>query len=100
MEEEALEILKQIEKWLKITSIPKVKELLESTLKTPEERKAYHYSDGRNQTDIAKLVGVSQPTVSGYWNKWAKLGIIQQSKGYKARWERSFLLEDFDIKLE
>ena len=100
MEEQILEVLKQIEKWLKVTSIPKVKAILESTLTTPEERKVYHYSDGRSQTEISALAKVSQPTVSNYWNKWAKLGIVHQSSGYKARSEKSFLLEDFDIPLE
>lgn len=100
MEEEILEVLRQIERWLKVTSIPKVKAILESTLQTSEERKVYHYSDGRNQSEISKLAKVSQPTVSIYWNKWAKLGIVQQSNTYKGRWEKSFLLEDFDIPLE
>lgn len=100
MEEEILQVLRQIEGWLKVISIPKVKELLESTLQTPEERKVYHYSDGRSQNEIANLVKVSQPTVSNYWKKWAKLGIIQQSKSYKGRYEKSFLLEDFNITFD
>lgn len=100
MEEETLDVLKQIERWLKVTSIPKVKVILEDALRTPEEKKVYHYSDGRNQTEIAELVKVSQPTVSNYWKKWAKLGIVQQSNTYKTRWIKSFLLEDFDIPLE
>ena len=100
MEEEILVVLQQIERWLKVTSIPKVRAILENALKTPEEKKVYHYSDGRSQTEIAQVVNLSQPTVSNYWKKWAKLGIVQQSNTYKARWEKSFLLEDFDIPLE
>jgi len=100
MDEEIVEVLIQIEKWLKVISIPKVKEILKNTLKSSEERKVYHYSDGRNQSEISELSGVSQPTVSNYWNKWAKLGIVHQSNDYKGRWIKSFLLEDFNITLE
>ena len=98
--EEILSVLKDIEKWVRITSIPAVKEILVNTLTAQEARKVYHYSDGRNQTEIAKLVGISQPTVSNYWNKWAKLGIVHESLKHKGRWEKSLLLEDFDLPLE
>jgi len=96
-ENETLDVLKQIEKWIRITSIPIVKEILASALKSGEERKIYNLSDGRNQTEIAKLAKVSQPTVSNYWKKWAKIGIVEQTEDYKGRWKKSFLLEDFNI---
>ena len=100
VENETLDVLKQIEKWLRITSIPIVKEILVSTLQSREEKKIYHLSDGRNQTEIAKLAKVSQPTVSNYWKKWAKIGIFEQTEDHKKRWKKSFLLEDFNIDVK
>ncbi|MBD3338379.1 MAG: hypothetical protein GF353_04690 [Candidatus Lokiarchaeota archaeon] len=98
--EEILSVLQSIEKWIKITSIPRVKEILELALPTTETKKIYNYSDGRSQKEIAELANVTQPTVSNYWKKWIKIGIVKESPKYKGRYEKSFMLEDFDIKAE
>ena len=98
--ESVLSILREMNQWIKIASIPKVKEILDITLLTPEAKKIYHHSDGKSSTEIAKIVGISQPTVSNYWNKWSKIGIVHESSKFKGRWEKSFQLEDFGISYD
>lgn len=97
--DDILSVLQNIEKWLKVTSIPKVKEILELALTTNEAKIIYSNSDGRGQQEIAKIAKVTQPTVSNYWKKWARIGIVKESSNYKGRCERLFNLDDFDIKI-
>jgi hypothetical protein len=95
-----LHVLKEILKWTKVTSIPHVKKLLEETLKTHEERFAYHLSTGATSREIAPEVGVSFQTIADWWDKWYRLGIAERmaSRG-GGRGVRSFDLDDFDIPI-
>jgi hypothetical protein len=69
-EEEIVNLLKELVKWTKVTSIPHVKEILVDTLKKPEERIAYQLSDGRRTvSNVAKRAKVSTGTISGWWKK-------------------------------
>lgn len=95
-----LDVLKEILRWSKVTSIPHVKKLLEETLATDEERLAYHLSTGSTSREIAPKVGVSFQTVADWWDKWNRLGIAERmsSRG-GGRGVRSFDLNDFGIPL-
>jgi hypothetical protein len=46
-EDEMIELLRELVRWTRVTSIPSVKKLLENTLHNPEERTAYQACDGR-----------------------------------------------------
>jgi hypothetical protein len=78
-----LAVLKEILKWTKVISIPHVRKLLEETLKTDEEKVAYHQSTGFTSREIAPKVGVSFQTIADWWDKWTRLGIVDRisSKG-------------------
>jgi len=92
--------LKEILKWVKVTSIPNVKKLLLEVLSSDEEKIAYHYSDGRGSQDIAKLVRVSHTTVTRWWKAWIYAGIAENVSvkgGERAR--RIFSLENFGIEV-
>ena len=43
-----IELLEELLKWTKVTSIPHVKKLLLEILPSDEEKKAYHYSNGQD----------------------------------------------------
>ena len=93
-------MLKELVKWTKVTTIPKVKTLLLETLSSPEEKVAYECSDGRAATKIAEGVGVARTTILNWWNKWVKLGIAESiSARGGSRAKRVFSLEDFDINI-
>jgi hypothetical protein len=93
-----IEILEEMLRWAKVTSIPQVKKLLLDILPSDEEKIAYHYSDGRDSKAVAKLAGVSYVTVTKWWKIWARAGIAEMMSvkgGERAR--RIFSLEDFGI---
>ncbi len=93
-------ILRELLKWTKVTSIPTVKGLLESTLTTSEQKKAYEASTGRNVREVADIARTSKSSVAMWWDQWIKLGLaeVKPAKGGK-RAVRSFSLEDFGIKV-
>lgn len=95
-----IEILREILKWIKVTSIPHVKKLLLELLPSDEEKLAYQYSDGRTSREVSRLVGVSHITITRWWKTWIRAGIaetIDVKGGERAR--RVFSLEDFCIEV-
>lgn len=99
-DERIAEALEELVKWMKVTSIPKVKTILLETLSKPEEKIAYECSDGSTSRQIAGIVGVHPTTISSWWKKWAKLGIaeyVTASGGQRGK--KVFSLEDFDIEV-
>jgi len=100
-EDKMIQLLEELVRWTKVTSIPHVKTLLEQILQSPEEKIAYQASDGsKTQAEIAKITGVSQMTISNYGKKWVRNGIakaVVTTKGQRAI--RLFSLEDFGIEV-
>jgi hypothetical protein len=100
-EDQMIQLLEELVRWTKVTSIPHVKKFLEELLQSPEEKIAYQASDGsRTQGDIAKIADVSQMTISNYGKKWIKNGIakpVSAMGGQRA--VRLFSLEDFGIEV-
>lgn len=98
---EIRDILREILKWTKVTSIPNVKKLLLEILPSPEEKIAYQSSDGKTRKEVAKLANVSGFAISSWWKKWTKTGIADtvSVRGGGRRAIRSFSLEDFGIKI-
>lgn len=95
-----IELLEELVKWTKVTSMPHVKKLLEEILTSPEERVAYESSDGKSSQEIAKLANISYPTVTVWWKKWTKAGLaesISARGGQRAK--RLFSLIDFGIEI-
>ena len=92
------EILEEMLRWIKVTSIPHVQQMLSSL--PPEEKIAYHYSDGRNSREIATIVGVTKGTILNWWKKWNTKGIVEPLRARRGiRYRHVFELSDFDIKL-
>jgi len=91
-------ILEEMLRWIKVTSVPHVKQVLDSL--PLEEKIAYHCSDGRNSREIARIVGVNQTTIVNWWKKWNTRGIVEPlSVRRGTRYRRAFELSDFDIKV-
>jgi len=99
-EDKMIELLEELVRWTRVTSIPNVKRLLLELLQTPEEKVAYEYSDGKGSQDIARIVGISYSTITLWWKKWLKAGIAEaiSAKGGQ-RAKRVFSLEDFGIEI-
>ena len=100
-ENRIIELLEEMVKWTRVTSIPFVRNFLTEILQKDEHKAAYHYSDGvRTREEIGNLVNVSGPTISNWWKKWIRTGIaelLDVQGGTRGR--RLFQLEDFDIQI-
>jgi hypothetical protein len=96
-----VELLEELIRWTKVTSIPKVKELLEDSVKTPEERIAYSFSDGKRTTrEVAEIAQTNKDSISRFWRKWIKSGIAEPIAGSGGNRAKSiFSLEDFGIEV-
>ena len=96
-----IELIEELVKWTKVTSIPRVKNLLLDILKSPQEKIAYHSSDGeKTSTEVGSISDVSHMTITNWWKKWTRAGIaesISVKGGSRAR--SIFSLEDFDIEI-
>lgn len=83
--DEAVEVLKDIRRWVKIIGIQEAKGVLEDFLTSEDEdeqrelRIMYHLTDGEHSTsEIADYVSVSGRTVSRRQNEWARAGLVER----------------------
>ena len=95
-----IELLEEILKWVKFQGWQNVKGILSEVLGDDMSKLIYHYSDGKSSREIAEKVSVSHQTVTNYWKKWAKIGIVEPLKVHRGiRYKRVFSLEDFGIEV-
>jgi len=99
--EKVVELLKELVKWTKVTSIPQVAQVLEEQVHSPAQRIVYKFSDGkRSRKDLSEMSGIDPADISRDWKKWARAGIAEQipSKG-GSRGKSLFSLEDFGLEV-
>jgi hypothetical protein len=88
----------ELVKWTRPQGILTVKQVLTSALRSDAEKLVYNFSDGRSSQEVAKVSGVSFPTVTVYWKRWSTLGIVDPMKVQGGtRYRRIFSLEDVGI---
>lgn len=96
---EQIELLREIAKWMRFSGFRQVKDVLTTTLDSDKKIVTYHLSDGKNtSTVISQLSGISQPKVTDLWKEWLSLGLgesISASGG--GRFKKSFDLKIFGI---
>ena len=95
------EILKEILKWIKVTSYNEVKQILNTVLETDAKKLIYQLSDGNNgQTEIVNKAKASSKSISKYWQEWEKVGLGEsKTVGKGIRFTRSFDLRDFGFEI-
>lgn len=105
---EELNVLKSIElkidqllKWTRFAGLQQLKNTLTQTLTSDRELLIYELSDGERTTrEIAKLVNLgSITTVTNYWKKWSKLGIVEPSPKRRGRFHRFCSLEEIGLTI-
>ena len=99
IEKEILLTLKELLKWVKVSSYGDVKKILESVLDVQNKRVIYYLSNGENNQDqIVEKGNVAAGSVSKYWREWEKLGIGEQIPVKRGmRFKHSFDLDDFGL---
>jgi Trp operon repressor len=97
--QEITKLLRELVKWAKFETLPKLRTILEQNLPSDKEKLIYELSDGERSTrDIAKLVGVSHVTITNYWDKWSKLGIVDAAPK-EGRYMRICSLEQVGLEV-
>jgi len=94
-----VELLEELLKWIKFSSMPQVKQVLLSILDTDEKKIAYQLSDGRPSGETATLANVDGSTVRDWGKIWVKAHIAEFKPvrgGERA--VRLFSLEEFGIE--
>ena len=89
-------------KWQRFQSMQKARDILSELLKTDNEKLIYSNSDGQKTSrEIAEIVGVSHVTVTNYWKKWARYGIVKEqgTRGGGTRYQGIFSITDFGIDI-
>ncbi len=99
---EQTEILREMLKWIKVSSYREVKDFLNSILDSDTKKLIYQYSDGNHgSTEVVKSSKSSAQTVSNCWKDWKKLGIGETIKVPGGdRFKRTFDLTDFGLLLD
>ncbi|MHA1757652.1 MAG: hypothetical protein ACTSVV_12835 [Promethearchaeota archaeon] len=87
----------EVLQWLKIQNINTLKEIIETL--NDKEKLVYNLSDERSSRDIEKIINVSHSTITLWWKKWYKLGIMKESKKYKGRYIHFYSLDDLNIQI-
>jgi len=95
------QLLEEAIRWLRITAAPTIRSWLEPILTTTEERRVYQASTGATREEVAKAAGLSQGTVSNYWNRWrtADPPMIKEAER-KGRYVRLYDLAEINVPIE
>ena len=97
--DEMVSLMRELLKWSKFEGKQQLKKMLVDNLKEPSELLVYEFSDGeRSARDIEKATGVSDTTVGRNWEKWFKLGIVEESKKRQGRMMHICTLEEVGIE--
>ena len=68
--------LREQTKWLRFLALQQLRPVLEATLQTTTERRAYDASNGASTTrEVAAAAEVSAATVSRWWSRWVAIGL-------------------------
>ena len=99
LDEKLLSCLEEVRFWLRILGREKLMEQLNTVLKRDRDRRIYQLTDGtRSSTEIAKEVGVSQPTIVNIWAKWRRVGLMRSVPDVKGRCAHVISLDVLGIK--
>lgn len=90
---------KETNRWLRVMVLPTLRDSLAAALKKADERKIYQASDGRGIREVADASGAGYGTVHGAWQRWAKIGLVEQTT-IKGRYQRLVDLNDIGIEVE
>jgi hypothetical protein len=64
-QQRVVEILEELLKWTRFSSLSGVRQTLLDLLPTDEHKIAYQYSDGKGSEEVAKLTGVGASSIHG-----------------------------------
>jgi hypothetical protein len=73
-------------RWQRASVLPDVRKTIETTLSTSQLRRAFEMCDGATASgDVAKAVGTSPQSMSGWTRRWRDLGIAYEVEGRRVK---------------
>ena len=79
---ELLEVAREQVRWQKASVLPQVRKTIADALTSTKLRRAFEMCDGQTgSNEIAKAVGVSPASMSGWTRRWRDLGIAYEVDG-------------------
>lgn len=95
---EILAELREQTKWLRLLGFRSLRPLITEVLTSERDRLVYELSDGlRTARDIAKVAGVTHPTVLRLWQEWRALGLCAESTKQPGRAEHLVALSKLGV---
>ena len=83
---ELLETAREQLRWTRAAAVPSLRETIEQTLTTTQQRRAYNMCDGTTTGQaIAEAVEASTGSISGWTKRWRELGIAYEVEGRRTR---------------
>jgi len=77
-----IELLEELVAWQRFAHRDALARLWGQILADPRHLIGYELSDGtRTQKQVGEMSGLSQPTISGLWTKWRRMGLLRESRG-------------------
>jgi len=96
--DQILDRLNEISKWIKLQGLENFSRIAPSVLKSDEEKIVFELSNGiRSGNEISTQSGIPKSTITAYWRKWAKSGIVEESKKFTGRMKHLVSLEEIGI---
>ena len=93
------EMFAEFLKLYKFINHTQVVDALSKELSDDTKKKVYEFSNGgRSTRDIQKLVGITPPTITGYWKQWALKGIVIPAQR-KGRFKAAFDLSEYGLSV-
>lgn len=93
-----LDRLTEISKWTKLQGLEKFSQIAPSVLKSNEEKIVFELSNGiHSANEISSQSGIAKSTITNYWRKWAKSGIVEESTKFTGRMKHLVSLEEAGI---
>lgn len=103
MTAEILKELKEQTKWLRFLALPGIKDTIQNSISTKEQKRIYELTDGKLSTnEISKKlttegIKASHMTVYNYWKRWFAVGLVIPSEKYSGRFEKIIDLSDLNL---
>jgi hypothetical protein len=83
---ELLAVAQEQLRWQRAAVLPDVRKTIETALTTTQLRRAFEMCDGSTASgDIAKAVGTSPQSMSGWTRRWRDLGIAYEVEGRRVK---------------
>lgn len=74
-------LLEELVAWTRFAHQAELVTVLNSELADAKQLLAFEFSDGRSQKEVGDAAGLSQPTISGLWKRWRRLGLARELNG-------------------